>query len=104
VRRQNLVRSLCRILTLPNHAAYFHVPRHVRTCTPDVKAKYGSCLVGSLPLETGVGMWFLRRPSCMIFPRAAPAEYLLSRSRHCSGIRAIATEDGVGNAVSTGAS
>lgn len=37
----------------------------------------------------------------MISPPAAPAGNLLSRSQYCSGIRAIATEDGVGNAVST---
>ena len=40
----------------------------------------------------------------MIFLQAAPAEYLLSRSQYYSGIQAIATEDGVENAVSTDAS
>jgi len=104
VRRQNFVPSPCCILPLPNCVACSHVPRHVQTCTPDTKAKHGSRLVGSLPLESGGGMWLLRLLSCMIFPQAAPAENLLSRSQYCSGIRVIATEDGVGNAVSTDAS
>lgn len=67
-------------------------------------AKHGSCLVGSLPLENGGGMWLPRPLSCMTFPQAAPAENLLCGSQYCSEIRVTATEDGVGNAVSTDAS
>lgn len=104
MRRQNFVLSLGCILPLPNCVACSHVPRHVPTCTHGTKAKRESCLVGSLLLENGGDMWPLRPLSCMTFPPAAPAENLLSRSQYCSEIRAIATEDGVGNAVSTDAS
>lgn len=104
MRRQNCVPNPDYILPLPNCVSCSHAPRHVPTCTHGTKARHESCLAGSPPLENGGGMWLLRPLSCMISPPAAPAENLLSRSQYCSGIRAIATEDGVGNAVSTDAS
>ena len=104
MRRQNFVLSLGCIPPLPNCVVCFHVPRHVPTCTPGMKATDGSCLAGSPPLENGGGRWLLRPLSCMIFPPAARAENLLSRSQYCSEIQAIASEDGVGNAVGTDAS
>jgi len=101
--RQNLARSLCCSLSLPNHVACSRGPHHVQTCTHGTQGKHESCLVGSLPLENDGGMWIRRPLSCMVFPRAAYAECLLAGSQYYSEIRVIATEDGVENAVSTDA-